>query len=138
MHTNAPCISFVQFQFTDSQPKKIGAFARILRCVLAGTHLPNIFGRALFFRFVRRIWRKSVRAFRFLFIYFFFCVFDHYSSDNTKYRYLNKVSILIPKGIDTVLIVLILFRTTSAWRSCGFIIVHAVPLFQWWSRLDTY
>ncbi len=30
----------------------------------------------------------------FHFRFFFFCIFGHYSSDNTKYRYLNKVSIL--------------------------------------------
>ncbi len=53
----------VHFQFIDSQLKKFGAFARILRCAFPSTHLPNIFVCALFFWFVRRIRRKSVRAF---------------------------------------------------------------------------
>ncbi len=45
----------------------------------------------------------SVRVYsrnRLLFIIIFFGIFGHYSSNNTKYRYLNNVT--IPKGIDTV------------------------------------
>ncbi len=41
----------------------------------------------------------SIRSF-----FFFFDIFGHCSSDNTKYRYLNKVSIFNDtKGIDTIL-----------------------------------
>ncbi len=47
-----------------------------------------------FFRFLQHL-PPFTGYFHFKFLFFiFFGIFGHYSSDNTKYRYLNKVSIL--------------------------------------------